>query len=119
MGTKGKLRAIHAYDYSKPTTLELTVDGRTQKKSYKVRDQFAPELIYCSDCILRGKEPEPSGIEGLRDVHIIRCLYESARKGRPVRLKEPAPRRRPSLSQDIYRRRSVRPPLVHVQAPSK
>jgi glucose-fructose oxidoreductase len=119
VGTKGKLRAIHGYEYTKPITLELTVDGRTQKRTYEVRDQFAAEVVYFSDCVLRDKEPEPSGIEGLLDVHIIRSLYESAQQGRPVRLKDLVRRHRPSLRQNIYRRRVVKPPLVHVQAPSK
>jgi glucose-fructose oxidoreductase len=118
VGTRGRLRAIQGYEYTQPITLEITVDGRTERKSYEVRDQFAPELIYFSDCILNGKEPEPSGIEGLLDVHIIRSLYESAKEGRPVELKELTRQKRPSLKQNIYRRRVVKPPLVHVKAPS-
>jgi glucose-fructose oxidoreductase len=118
VGTRGRLRAIHGYEYTQAVTLEITVDGRTGKKTYEVRDQFAPEIIYFSDCVLRNKEPEPSGIEGLLDVHIIRSLYESARAGRSVRLKELTRQKRPSLRQNIYRRRVVKPRLVHVKAPS-
>jgi predicted dehydrogenase len=118
VGTRGKLRAVHGYGYTEPITLELTVKGRTEKRTYEVRDQFGPELIYFSDCVLGGTEPEPSGIEGLLDVHIIRSLYESAKEGRPVQLKELTRRRRPTLRQNIYRPRVVKPPLVHVKAPS-
>jgi glucose-fructose oxidoreductase len=118
VGTRGRLRAIHGYEYTQPVTLELTVGGRTQKRTYEVRDQFAPELIYFSDCILRDKEPEPSGIEGLLDVHIIRSLYQSAKEGRTVQLKELTRQHRPTLRQNIYRRRVVKPPLVRVKAPS-
>jgi len=39
------------------------------------RDQFAPELIYFSTCILDNREPEPAGEEGLIDVQIIRAAY--------------------------------------------
>jgi glucose-fructose oxidoreductase len=35
--------------------------------------QFAPLLIHFSDCVLEDREPEPSGLEGLRDVRIIEC----------------------------------------------
>ncbi len=119
IGTKGKLRVSQAYDYSMPVILELTVGGRTRKRFFNLRDQFAPELVYFSDCILNHKTPEPSGIEGLVDVHIIRSLYESARKGRPVKLKSLTRRVRPTMRQEIYRRPVAKPRLVHVEAPSK
>ncbi len=118
IGTKGRLRAIQAYDYSVPMTLELTVKGRTETKSYGLRDQFGPEMIYFSDCILNDREPEPSGIEGLADVHIIRSLYDSAKTHRPVAMKQLNPRRRPSLRQEIYRPRISKPRLVRVAAPT-
>jgi glucose-fructose oxidoreductase len=85
-----------------------------------VRDQFGPEVIYFSDCILRNREPEPSGAEGLRDVHIIRSLYESAETGMAVKLKQIQRQRRPGLRQEIYRPRKIaNPKLVHVEAPAK
>ena len=118
IGTKGRLRAIQAYDYSKPMTLELTVEGRTERKNYGLRDQFGPEMIYFSDCILNDREPEPSGIEGLVDVHIIRSLYDSAKTHRPVTMKQLNRRRRPSLRQEIYRPRISKPRLVRVAAPT-
>ena len=46
----------------------------------------APELMHFSDCVMTGRDPQPSGREGLADVRIIRALYRSARTGRPVRL---------------------------------
>ena len=52
-----------------PTT--LTVNGKTTRKRIGKRDQFAPELLYFSDCILKDREPEPSGEEGLQDVRIV------------------------------------------------
>jgi glucose-fructose oxidoreductase len=118
MGTKGRLRASGAYDYARPMILEVVIGGHTQRRLYSLRDQFAPELIYFSDCILHNREPEPSGIEGLRDVHIIRSLYESIKTHAPVKL-EPIKRRRyPSLKQEIYRPRGAKPKLVHVSAPT-
>lgn len=118
IGTHGRLRAIQAYEYTMPVSLELTIDGRTEKKNYGLRDQFGPELVYFSDCVLQDKEPEPSGIEGLLDVHIIRSLYESVKRGTPVKLKQLNRHRRPSLRQEIYRPRIVKPQLVHVAAPT-
>jgi len=119
VGTKGRLRAVQAYDYSLPVVLELTVEGRVTRKSYPLRDQFAPELIYFSDCILHDREPEPSGIEGLRDVHIIRSLYQSINSHAPVKLEQIQRQHHPSLKQEIHRPRVTKPKLVHVEAPSR
>jgi glucose-fructose oxidoreductase len=118
IGTKGKLRAIQAYEYSKPVMLEVTVDGRTERKCYELRDQFAPELIYFSDCVLHDIEPEPSGAEGLRDVSIIRSLYDSVRIGRPIEFKTIKRRRYPDGRIAIRRPPAKKPRLVRVQAPT-
>jgi glucose-fructose oxidoreductase len=117
IGTKGRLRACQAYDYSLPVIVELTVAGKTRRKLYPARDQFAPELLYFSDCILRNREPEPSGIEGLRDVHIIRSLYRSIETHAPVKLEQIQRQQRPGLRQEIYRPPVTKPKLVHVSAP--
>ena len=119
VGTRGKLRLVQAYDYMLPASMELTTDGGTKRKHYGVSDQFAAELIYFSDCLQRNKEPEPSGIEGLIDVHIIRSLYASAKLGRPVTFKQLNRRRRPDLKLEIHRPRVVNPKLVRVAAPAK
>ncbi len=119
IGKKGKLRAIQAYEYSVPVILEVTIEGRTERKCYKLRDQFAPELIYFSDCILHDLEPEPSGVEGLRDVSIIRSLYESAHTSRPVKFKTIKRRRYPDIGQEIHRPPVLKPRLVGVEAPTE
>lgn len=118
VGTKGKLRAIQAYDYSLPVTLEVTLDGHTHRKHFGLRDQFAPELLYFSDCILTDKEPEPSGYEGLRDVRVIQALQQSAKSGRPVKLRPLKPKKYPSLRQEIHRPPVGKPRLVHVSEPT-
>lgn len=118
IGTKGKLRVVQAYDYSLPVVSELTVNGRTERKTFNLRDQFAPELLYFSDCILNNKEPEPSGLEGLRDVRIIRALYASAKSGRPVALRNQRQQKRPSLQQATFRPPAGRRRLVHVSPPT-
>ena len=67
----------------------------------KKRDQFAPELVYFSDCILNDEEPAPSGREGLADVRIIRAILEAAEIDRPVSLPQAKIDRRPELGQEI------------------
>jgi len=120
MGTKGHVKLFQAYEYSAAAEMELTIGSRTLRREYAMRDQFGPELIHFSECILRNKNPEPSGIEGLIDVHIIRSLYESARTGRRVVLKELGRRRRPDLRQEMYRPPARRRPVkVHAASPTR
>ena len=66
----------------------------------------APHEECVSDCIRKGRDPEPSGWEGWADVRIVSAVLRSAHVGRPVLL-EPLAKRRPELSQEIRR------PAVH------
>ncbi|HEX5754152.1 MAG TPA: Gfo/Idh/MocA family oxidoreductase [Archangium sp.] len=99
VGTKGSLRLENAYDYQGKMTLELETKGK-KKRTLPVRDQIGPEISYFSDCILNGREVEPSGWEGLADVRIIRALYQSAETGRAVRLEPFEKRQRPTGEQE-------------------
>ena len=117
-GTKGDLALEPAYDYAKPLKHRLTIDGDTRERRFAKRDQFAPELLYFSDCILQNGTPEPGGDEGLADVRVIRALYRSAEAGRPVALEPFAKRSRPSLEQEIRRPPIEKPDVIHAAAPS-
>jgi glucose-fructose oxidoreductase len=118
VGTKGRLRLDPAYDYQERLAWEITIDERTKRKSFPKRDQFAAELTYFSDCVLNGTDPEPSGLEGLADVRIIRALHESAESGRVVRLRDMPSLRHPSPDQRIDRPPHGKPTLVRVASPS-
>jgi predicted dehydrogenase len=119
VGTRGDLRVEPAYGYALDLKHHLTVDGKTEEKNFPKRDQFAPELVYFSNGILKGKYPEPSGYEGLADVRVIRALYRSAKTGERVKLADFARAKRPTVKQAIKRPavKSV-PPLVHAESPS-
>jgi glucose-fructose oxidoreductase len=117
VGSKGDLLVEPAYDYAGKLVHKLTVDGKTTKKSFSPRDQFAPELIYFSECIKSGREPEPSGWEGLADTRIVEALYQSAATGQPVALARLEKRERPTLAQEIHEPPVKEPDLVHVEAP--
>jgi predicted dehydrogenase len=118
IGTKGVLRLDPAYEMVGNLKCELTVDGKTRKFTYKQRDQFGPELVYFSDCILNNKEPEPNGIEGLADVRIINALMESAKTGHPVGVRPVEKNTRPTLDQEIQKPALKRPQLVRAASPS-
>ena len=119
VGTKGQIHAEPAYEYAEGLSYEMTAGGRKTTKKLGKRDQFGPQLLYFSDCILHDREPEPSGEEGLQDVRIVEAIYKSARSGRAVRLPEYTPRKRPSGSQRISRPGVRKPKLVKVQSASE
>ena len=73
------LQADPAYEYAVAIKHQLTIGEKKAEKSFAKRDQFAAQLVYFSDCVLKNKEPEPSGLEGLADVRIVEAIYESAR----------------------------------------
>jgi glucose-fructose oxidoreductase len=119
VGTKGDLRVEPAYDFSQPLEHHLTLEGKTRQRTYPRRDQFGPELVYFSDCILNHREPEPSGQEGLADVRVVRALYRSAELGAPVSLDRFERKARPSLAQEIDRPPVRKPQLVRAAGPTR
>jgi predicted dehydrogenase len=118
VGTKGDLMVEPAYEYAMPLRHRLTIGGDSRERRFAKRDQFAPELLYFSDCVLQGREPEPGAAEGLADVRVIRALYRSAESGQAVALQPFEKRERPSLEQEIRRPPIDKPEVVHAQAPS-
>jgi predicted dehydrogenase len=110
VGSKGDLRVEPAFGYTNELTHFLTIGGETREQRFAKRDQFAPELVSFSRCILEGREPEPSGEEGLADVRIVRAIFRSAETGKAVRLTPFERSQRPSLAQEIHK-----PPVPHVE----
>ncbi len=119
VGTKGDLLADPAYEYAEGLEYALTIDGKTTRKKFSKRDQFAPELLYFSDCILNGREPEPSGEEGMQDVRIVEALYASAKSGKPIPIRPFTKRKYPTGRQRITRPGVRKPSLTKVQSASE
>jgi glucose-fructose oxidoreductase len=119
IGTKGQVHVDPAYEYAEGLEYELTIDGKTTRKRVPKRDQFAPELLYFSDCIRRNREPEPSGEEGLQDVRIVQALYESAETGKAVAIPPFRAPKQPSGRQRIRRPGIAKPSLVNVKSASE
>ena len=113
------LRADPAYEYAMALKHQVTVGEKTTTKAYPKRDQFAAQIFYFSDCILKDKEPEPSGLEGLADVRIVEAIYESARTKRPVHVPEIPGKKRPSLNQEIHRPAHGKPQVIRAKPPSR
>jgi len=119
VGTKGHVHADPAYEYAEGLRYELTIDGKTTRRHIGKRDQFAPELLYFSECILHNREPEPTGEEGQQDVRIVQALYESANTGKTVDIPPFRPSKRPSGRQRIKRPGISKPSLVKVKSASR
>lgn len=126
VGTKGILTADPAYDYSMALKHQIKIGEREKTKTFRKRDQFAAELTYFSDCILRNKEPEPSGLEGLADVRIVRAIYESVGAKKKVSLpalpnelgSELGRKKRPDIAQEIHLPAHGKPSTVKAKSPS-
>jgi glucose-fructose oxidoreductase len=118
VGTRGDVHVDPAYEYAEGLGYTLTVDGKKQHQRIGKRDQFAPELLHFSDCILRDRTPEPSGEEGLQDVRIVQALYRSAETGKAVALPPFRKARRPTGRQRVSRPGIRKPALVKVQSAS-
>ena len=119
VGTKGVLRVDPAYDYAGPLRVELHSDGRKTRRTFRKRDQIAAEVRYFSDCIMRNREPEPSGVEGMADVRIIEAIMESAQTGHAVQLPAMDTGAWPDRRQARYEPPHDEPDLVHARAPSR
>jgi predicted dehydrogenase len=110
-GEDGWIEFAHAYLHDVTGTLGLCRRGQRETLSFEPTDQFAAEISYFSNCILQGRAPEPSGVEGLQDVRLVEAIYRSARDGRPVTLPrlarpEAMPGAEPELHEGVFRRQA-------------
>ena len=109
-----------AYEYAEGLAYRMKVGGRERTRKFGKSDQFAPELLYFSDCVLNDRDPEPSGEEGLADVRIIEGMHRSIARGRWTSLKMRQRKRRPTLRQEIRRPAVAREPkLVEARSASQ
>jgi predicted dehydrogenase len=119
IGTKGSITVDPGYEYAEGLRYALRVADKKTSKRFKKSDQFAPELLHFSDCILNDRQPEPSGDEGLADVRIIEAMNKSILNGRWVALDLPPRKQRADRRRPITRPRIRPPSLVGATAPSE
>ena len=119
VGSLGRIHLDPAYEYAEGLKYELNVADLTRKRTFSKRDQFAAELVYFSNCILKNQTPEPSGEEGLADIRIVEALYKSIDSGKPVKLDHFEKSTHPAISQEIRKPPVTKPQLVKVAAPSR
>ena len=66
VGTKGDLHADPGVRVRGRSEIYAHPRRQSDEEGGRQTDQFAPELLYFSDRILKDREPEPSGEEGLQ-----------------------------------------------------
>lgn len=119
IGTEGIIALDHAYDYDGEMTMRIESAHGKKHRVFPRRDQIAAEIEYFARCVRDGREPEPSGWEGLADVRILQAIQASARFGRAVPI-EPIPRQsRPDLGQELAFPGHDEPELVGVASSSR
>lgn len=120
VGTMGRIHLEQAYEYFGEMTLtHAKPQGKERVYKFKKSDQFAPEIVYFSDCIQKNRQPEASGVEGLLDLMVIQALYKSARTGRPVKLQALRKDQVLSPKQKMRRPPVKKPQLINVSSPSR
>jgi len=85
LGTEARLEMDPATWYS---GLRMWIErGSTiEQRDLPEIDHFAAEMDHMSDCLVQDTEPLTPGEEGLRDLTIIRAIYEAAQSGKTVKL---------------------------------
>lgn len=104
VGTEGEIIMDPAYGYAMKLSYQVFVGrDRQAEKIFPKRDQFAPQLVHFSDCILRDREPGPDGHEGLADVRVVEAVHRAAERGEAVALEHMPQRERPGIAHIIDR----------------
>jgi predicted dehydrogenase len=119
VGSSGELRMEPAFTHAAHLRYEVNTNGSSQAHTYPQRDQFGPELIYFSDCIINDEPPEPDGLEGLADVQIVEGIYRAAEQGAPVELDITGDQRRPDRAQEITRPGFEKPEEIKASSPKQ
>jgi predicted dehydrogenase len=86
-GSKGWALLSPAFTFEHPRLLIGNLSGRPIYRTFKIVDEFAPQLDAFATAIQTGSAVEPDGVQGLRDLSIIAAIYESARTQTKVRVK--------------------------------
>ena len=80
------LDPAYAYDYERRLFGEI--EGKRFHRYFPRMEEFSLELDAFADCVRRGRDPEPSGWQGLRDVAVMEAVYRAAQEKRTVRVEK-------------------------------
>jgi predicted dehydrogenase len=86
-GVKGWAELGPAFAFEEERRLCGKVAGKWFDKTFKAMDEFVLEIDEFADCIRKGREPEPTGEQGMRDIIIIDAIYRAMKRRRTVAIK--------------------------------
>jgi predicted dehydrogenase len=86
-GDKGWAELGPAFAFEEERRISGKIGGKWFAKTYKPMDEFVLEIDDFAGCIQEGREPEPSGEQGLRDIVIIDAIYRAVKQRRSVAIK--------------------------------
>jgi predicted dehydrogenase len=122
VGSEGVLEVENAYEYTTPMAVTLVKNGKRKRRSFRKSDQIAAEVQYFVRCIRNEIEPEPSGTEGLADIHIIEAIQQAVSSNQYVAIAPVAgieDEQHVSPEQEITRPAHGMPKLVGVESASR
>jgi predicted dehydrogenase len=83
-GTKGWVSLAQAFPFDFERRLTGKIGGRRLEQTFKVIDEFAPEIDAFASAIQEKRAVAPDGVQGNRDMIILHAIYQAASSGRPV-----------------------------------
>jgi hypothetical protein len=83
-GSNGRLLLTPAYNFDEARHLTGMIGRRPFARTFKVADEFAPEIDAFAAAIIEKRSVDPDGAQGLHDMLILRAIYEWARKQQPI-----------------------------------
>jgi predicted dehydrogenase len=86
-GEKGWAELGPAFAFEEERRLIGKIAGKWFERVFEPIDEFALEMDDFAACIREGRQPEPDGAQGLRDIVIIDAIYRAARKHAPVKIR--------------------------------
>jgi predicted dehydrogenase len=121
IGTRGRLTLDPAFDYTNELKYILAQPEHQEQHVKPMVDQFAPEILHFSKCILEDLQPRPCGYEGLADIKVIEAIIESCKTGKAVELDFKLHQRtsEPDLTMVKDIPPAAKPPLVKVHSSSQ
>ena len=119
VGAKGDLFSKPAYQVGTAMKHILTVDKSESSESFKTTDHFGGELKYFSECILKDRQPEPDGEEGMLDVRVLAAIEQSLQTGAAQKLPPYYRSKRPRVDQAETLSAVSEPKLVGAHKPAE
>jgi predicted dehydrogenase len=86
-GTKGWLCLTPAFPFDEERQLTGKIAGTRIEKTFKIVDEFAPEIDAFAKAIQQKSAVEPDGAQGLRDMDILHAIYQAAKKHKSVAIR--------------------------------